>query len=102
LLVVAPVTIAAMPPVKSPSAKVTVRLAISSALACAVALPVRLRVAVVALALTREAVRPAGTLVTAPREAPLAPVKVSPVSVMVLVAVMEPSLAVASVKVLVL
>ena len=62
------------------------------------ALPVKLKVAVVALVLTSTAVIPAGTLVTVPKAEPLAPVKVSLLSVMVLVVVVVPSLATASIK----
>ena len=96
---VEPVTVEADPPVKLPSANVTVRLATSCALAWAVAVPVKLKVAVVAEALTKTAVRPAGVFVTVPKAAPSVPVKVSPVSVMVTVEVIEPSLSAASAKV---
>ena len=80
---------------------VTVRLLTSLTLACDAALPVKLRVAVVSLALVTTAVRPLGTLVTvAPASTcPLVPVKVSPISVMVRVSVIEPLLAVASARV---
>ena len=97
-LLVALVTEPALPPVKLLLAKVTVRLAMSLALACAVALPVKLKVAVVALVFTSTAVIPAGTLVTVPKAAPLTPVNVSLLRVMVLTVVLVPSLAAASTK----
>ncbi len=58
--------------------------------------------AVVALALTKEAVSPAGTLLTVPRAAPFEPVKVSPVRVIVTVVAMEPSFPAASARVVAL
>ena len=70
----------------------------SWALVCAVALPVKLKAAVVALVFTSTAVMPSGTLVTLPRAAPSAPVKVSLLSVMVTVVVVVPSLATVSIK----
>ena len=73
---VALVTAAAEPPVKAALPSVTVRLATSLALAWAVALPVKVTVATVALVFVTTAVRPLGTLLTtAPaRAAPLVPV----------------------------
>ncbi len=91
LLWVAFETPAAEPPVNAPLAKVTVRLPTSLAFAWLAAAPVKLSSAVVALVRVSTAVRPAGTLVTLAadsRLAPSVPVKVSPVSVMV---ILEPA-----------
>lgn len=63
------------------------------------AVPVRVSVAVVALALTKEAVSPAGTLLTVPRATPFEPVKVSPVRVIVILFDIVPSFARVSVNV---
>ena len=65
-------TLAALPRVKVVSLKLTVRLAISSALACAVAFPFKLKVAVVEPVFVSTAVNPDGTLLT------VAPVKAAP------------------------
>ncbi len=58
--------------------------------------------AVVALALTKEAVSPAGTLLTVPCALPSGPVKVSPVRVIVTVVAMESSFSAASARVVAL
>ena len=62
LLLVA--TLAADPPVKAAFTNVTPRLVMLSTAACAVAVPVRAMVAVVALVPVTTAVKPAGTLAT--------------------------------------
>ena len=67
----------------------------SLAFACALALPVKLRVAWVASTRVTTAVRPAGTFPndTPGKAAPLVPVNVSLANVMVAVVVIEPSFA---------
>ena len=103
----APVTALASTPLKAALPKLTPKLLMSFALACALALPVKVRVAVVALVRVICAVRPAGVLenVTPDSSAPSLPLNVPlplPPRVMVDVIVNEPSLAVASVKLVVL
>ena len=92
------------PSVKSVVRNVMVRLLMSLALACEVAVPVKDKVATVLLEPTvNTAVKPAGTLVTrAARFVPSAAEKVSLLKVMVMVAVMEPLLAPASASVVAL
>ena len=98
-----PVTLATAPPVTSALMKVIVKLATSCAFAWAVALSVKLKVATVELVRVNTAVKPAGTLVTRPTiRDPSVPTKVSPVKVMVSVAVIEPSFATASANVVAL
>ena len=91
----ASITLAALPRVKVVSLKLTVRLAISFALACAVAFPFKLNVAVVEPVLVSTAVNPGGTLLTvAPvKAAPSASVKVSLIMVSVEIMEILPSLA---------
>ena len=96
-----PVTAPALLPVKSPLSKVIVRSAISAALVCAVAVPVKLIVTTVEEVLVKTAVNPSGTFVTSPVKSGSA-TNVSPVRVIVAVAVIEPSFAAASAKVVAL
>ena len=100
----APVTALAATPLKAPLPKPTPKLLMSFALACALALPVNFKVAVVALVRVISAVRPAGVLenVTPDSAAPSLPLKLPLARVMVDVIVNEPSLAAASVKLVVL
>ena len=98
----APVTAeASLPAAKAESENVTVKLLISLTLAWEVALPVKLNVACVLSTWVTTAVSPVGTWVTtAPdKTAPLVPAKVALLRVMLRTTEIEPSLAVASVKV---
>ena len=89
--------------VKAASRKLTVRLLMLSALLWLVALPVSEIVICVALSRMAVAVRPGGTLVISAfvqaKSSVSTPVKVSPVSVIVSVLPIDPSLPPASVKV---